>query len=103
MELVGVTDRMNFQIGAKYTAAGTTRSAELRSELPTYSLLPPPSQIQVQEFTYKNRDMRSIGNNSTRMHINPEALADDEFGDDYFNDLEVMNAGKFGSLTVFRV
>ena len=99
MELVGVTNRINFQFGAYQTAAGTTRSAELRSELPAYLLLPPPSQISAQHLTYKNKDTRSIGNNPTRTHIHPEALDDDEFGDDYFNDLEVINAGKVGSLT----
>lgn len=79
--------------------AGTTRSAELRPELPAHSFPPPSSQKQAQQHIYKKRDTRSFEDISDQQgastfHTSPETLEDDEFGADDFKDQEVMNAVK---------
>lgn len=82
-------------ICAYQTTAGTTRSAELKHELPAYLFPPPSPQKQAQGLTYPKKDTRPGGNISTStFHTSPETLEDDEFGDDDFKDQEVMNAGK---------
>ena len=96
MELVGATDRFQFQIRAHQITAGTMRSAELRPELPVCSL-DPSLQKQAQQLKCKEGDAGPLGNISTNTIItNLETLEDDEFGDDDFKDLEVINAGKNG-------
>lgn len=97
-ELVGVTDRSRNHYCAHQTTAGTTRSAELRPELPAHSFPPPSSQKQAQQHIYKKRDTRSFEDISDQQgastfHTSPETLEDDEFGADDFKDQEVMNAG----------
>ena len=52
------------------------------------------SQKQAQQPTNKKKDARPHGHSSTNIIItNPETVEIDEFGDDDFKDLEVINAG----------
>lgn len=107
MGLVGVIERSHLHFRAYHTTAGTTRSAELRPELPAFLFPPPSSQKQAQQFTRMERDTRRNGNISEQQgastfHTSPETL-DDEFGDDDFKDQEVMKAGKISFSTVTRV
>ena len=70
------------------------RSAELRPELPACLLDSSSSQKQAQQPTNKKRDARPLEHSSTNIIItNPETVEIDEFGDDDFEDLEVINAG----------
>ena len=99
MGLVGITDRSNFQSHAYQTTAGTMRSAELKPELPAYLFPQPSSQRQSQQLKCKERVTGLKGDISKQQgaitsHTNPETLKDDEFGDDDFEDQEVINAGK---------
>lgn len=99
MGLVDATDRSHFQFCANQTTAGTTRSAELKPELPAYLFPPPSSQKQAQQITQKERDIGSNGaiseqQGASTFHTSPETLEDDEFGDDDFQDQEVINAVK---------
>lgn len=99
MGLVGATDISHLQCCAYQNIAGTTRSAELKPELPAYPLPPQSSQKKNQHLTYKKRDSLPDGGiSTTTFHKSPETLEDDEFGDDDFKDQEVINAGKFNSL-----
>lgn len=107
MGLVGVIERSHLHFRAYQTTAGTTRSAELRPELPAFLFPPPSSQKQAQQLTRMERDTRRSGNISEQQgastfHTSPETLEDDEFGDDDFKDQEVMKAGKI-SFTVTGV
>lgn len=99
MGLVGITDRSNFQLRAYQTTAGTTRSAELRPELPVYLFPQQSSQRQAQQLAYKESNTRpnadiSEQQGASTFHTSPETLEDDEFGGDDFKDQEVMNAGE---------
>ena len=100
MGLVGITDRSNFQLYAYQTTAGTTRSAELKPELPAYLFPRPSFQRQAQQLEYKKLFTGPKGDISERQqkgattsHISPETLEHDEFGDNDFEDQEVINAG----------
>ena len=94
MELVDITDSSYFRISAYQITAGTTRSAELRPELSAYSLNSSSSQKHAQQHTNKKKDLRSLEDSSTKINgTNPETVEIDEFGDDDFKDLEVINAG----------
>lgn len=101
MGLVGIIDRSNFQLHAYQTTAGTTRSAELKPELPAYLFPQPSFQRPAQQLEYKKRVTGPKGDISEQQqqgaipsHTSPETLEDDEFGDDDFGDQEVINAGK---------
>ena len=70
------------------------RSAELRPELPACLLDSSSSEKQAQQLTNKKKDARPPEYSSTNIIItNPETVEIDEFGDDDFKDLEVINAG----------
>lgn len=106
MGLVDATDRSHFQFCANQTTAGTTRSAELKPELPAYLFPPPSSQKQAQQITQKERDIGSNGaiseqQGASTFHTSPETLEDDEFGDDDFQDQEVINAGKMSFVFIY--
>ena len=99
MGLVGAVEREHFLFGAYQSTAGTTRSAELRPELPANIFPSPSSQKPAQQVTYKKRDTVPDGDVSNQQkeitsHASLETLEDDEFGDDNFKDQEVMDAGK---------
>ena len=103
MGLVGITNRSHFEFRAYQNTAGTTRSAELRPDLPVYSFPAPSSQKIAQQLTYKARDTganRTVATSS--FHTSPEPLEDDEFGDDDFEDQEVMAARKIGFCYRYR-
>lgn len=103
MGLVGVTNRSYFEFRAYQITAGTTRSAEIKPDLPVYSFPAPPSQKTAQQLTYKARDTGANGAVSTSsFHTSPETLEDDEFGDDDFKDQEVMAAGKISVCYRYR-
>ena len=70
------------------------RSAELRPELPACLLDSSSSENQAQQLTNKKKDVRPPEHSSTNIIItNPETVEIDEFGDDDFKDLDVINAG----------
>ena len=70
------------------------RSAELRPELSAFLLDSSLSQKQGQQPTNKKKDARPPEQSSTNIIItDPEIVEIDEFGDDGFEDLEVINAG----------
>ena len=70
------------------------RSAELRPELSACLLDSSSSHKQDQQPTNKKKDARPPEHSFTNIIKNPETVEIDEFGDDDFEDLEVMNAGK---------
>ena len=74
------------------------RSAECRPQLPAYIFPTPSSQKQAQQATHNKRDKKPRGDTSkeqgaSAFNTSPETLEDDEFGDDDFKDLEVIDAG----------
>ena len=98
MESVGITGRFYFQPSAYHMTAGTLRSAELRPELPACVLDPSSSQKVAKQPTNKKKETRPPESIPTDIYItNPESVVNDEFGDDDFKDLEVINA----SITTF--
>ena len=95
MELVVVTDRSYLYFRADKTTAGTMRSAELRPKLPGCPLSTLSSQKHSQQPTNKEKDTRASSGLSIKQLISaPVALDFDDFGDDNFEDQEVVNAGR---------
>ena len=103
MGLVGVTDTSHTRFYAYETTAGTTRSAELRPELPAYMFPPPSPQNQAQQLSQKERNTRRNAGifeqqRASTFRTDSETLEYDEFGDNDFEDQELMIAGKVSLL-----